>query len=158
MASRRKFVAGTVTALSAGLAGCSDAEQDVASLLGGEVESEELECEGVSEFEVRNYNQKAFEENNWVQKLKGGVSTEKITVNYNGEDAVFQYGPVTGIIDESFEGRGGVVHVGNYDNEEVFRYFRRVERNEDRMTLKTGLDRDGLGETDFGSYEQICQM
>ncbi|WP_414837817.1 hypothetical protein ACK3SF_00210 [Candidatus Nanosalina sp. VS9-1] len=148
---RRKFLQAFGVSSAAGLSGCSQ-------MLGGEVESEELDCESTEILKVENGETEAYSENSWIQNMDSGVNADDILVSYDGEKAAVQYGAFGGIIDDSEERRGGAVKVGEHNGEEVFRYFRRKSMNEDYIEIETGLDRDGLGDTEFGEYEKICQI
>lgn len=147
---RRKFLQAFGVASAATLSGCS-------SMLGGEVESEDLDCEGTQTLRIESGETEAYNEKSWIKNMDSGVKGDEILVSYDGEEAAVQYGSFGGIIDDSEERRGGTVEVGEYKGEEVFRYFRRKEMNEDYIEIETGLDRDGLGDTDFGSYEKVCR-
>lgn len=147
---RRKFLQAFGVASVTGLSGC-------ASMLGGEVESEELDCEATDTLRVEDGSTEAYSENSWVQELDESFDEEEILVSYDGERAAVQYGAFGGIIDDSEERRGGTVKVGEHDGEEVFRYFKRKNMNEDYIEIETGLDKDGLGDTEFGSYEKVCR-
>lgn len=146
---RRKFLeafgVGTLTTLS----GCS-------AVLGGEVESESLDCDATDTLRVNTGDTEAYSENSWVQDLNTNVTNRDILVSYDGDKATIQYGSFGGVIDDSEERRGGVVEVGQHNGEEVFRYFRRKEITDDYIEIEIGLDRDGWGDTDFNSYEQVC--
>ena len=91
-----------------------------------------------------------------MQDLDTNVTNRDILISYDGDKATIQYGSFGGVIDDSEERRGGVVEVGQHNGEEVFRYFRRKEMTDDYIEIETGLDRDGLGDTDFGHYEEVC--
>ena len=148
---RRKFLQAFGVGTAATLSGCT-------AVLGGEIESEELECEATDTLRVEKGETEAYSENSWTKDLEGSFDGEEILISYDGEEATVQYGSYGGIIDDSEERRGGVVEVGEHEGEEVFRYFRRKEMNENYAVIETGLDRDGLGDTEFGSYEQVCEM
>ena len=148
--NRRKFLQAFGVGTATSLSGCTE-------VLGGKVDSEELECESTDTIRVDTGDTEAYSENSWVQGLDEDMTKGDIIVSYDGERATIQYGSYGGVIDESQERRGGVVEVGNHEGEEVFRYFRRNEMTDDYIELETGLDRDGLGDTNFGSYEQVCQ-
>ena len=148
---RRKFLQAFGVASAATLSGCS-------AMLGGEVESEELDCESTQTLKIENGETEAYNENDWIQDMDSGVNGDEILVSYDGEKAAVQYGSFGGIIDDSKERRGGTVRVGEHEGEEVFRYFKRKNMSEDYVEIETGLDKDGLGDTDFGSYEQVCNL
>jgi len=146
---RRKFLQafglGAITTLS----GCSE-------VLGGDVESEELECDSTDTLRIEKGDTEAYSENSWVQGLDEDVTTKDILVSYDGEEAAVQYGSYGGVIDDTEERRGGLVQVGKHDGEEVYRFFRRKDITNDYIEIETGLDRDGFGDTYFGNYEQVC--
>ena len=146
---RRKFLQafglGTITTLS----GCSE-------VLGGRVESEELECDSTDTLRIEKGDTEAYSENSWVQGLNEDVTNRDILVSYDGEEATVQYDSYGGVIDDTEERRGGLVQVGEHKGEEVYRFFRRKDITDDYIEIETGLDRDGFGDTDFGNYEEIC--
>ncbi len=156
---RRKFLTVAGATGAATLSGCT-------SLLEDDVESEPLECDSTDSFAVETHEYKKFEENEWVSNLEGGAEAGAITVNYDGDTALVEYGEgaksVVGVIDDTGYAGGGIVHVGNYNHEgeekEVFRYFMAEEMDDDSITVETGLDMDvGVGEASFGHYEDVCR-